>query len=125
MNCSINATSGSGYYKTAEKELIETYELSQQELDRIYKGKIIQKIRGELIRKHKKIKKYRESGAGRHLQYIDSKILEACMLKLVERDIPFMAIHDSLGVRKRDKKQVTEIMRLKYQDEMGREIGVG
>src|SRR6185369_656060 len=69
--------------------------------------------------KHAEISKYFYSGCGIGLQKKDSQIAESVMLKLAERDMPVLCVHDSFIVRRDHEEALIDAMNSAVHDMYG------
>ena len=67
-------------------------------------------LRKAMVKAHPQVKEYLSSDIGIKLMRKDSDIIVAVMLKLVDEDIPFLPVHDSVICRKRDEGRVKQVM---------------
>ena len=74
---------------------------------------------------HPRIAKYVHSGRGRELQYLDSKITEGILMKMTNKGIPCLPVHDSYIVPKQYENQLKEVMVDEYQALLGFEPVIG
>ncbi len=68
---------------------------------------------------HPQIAKYIHADAGVKLQYLDSQITEAILLRMTEQDIPCLPIHDSYIVPAQHEKLLLMAMMEEYRKVMG------
>jgi hypothetical protein len=68
---------------------------------------------------HHRIANYIHSEKGRTLQYLDSQITEAILMRMTGQDIPCLPIHDSYIVPAQYEEQLLEAMMVEYRQVMG------
>jgi hypothetical protein len=74
------------------------YGLKKAELQQL--GLTKQELRERLERRHPRLKKYFHSGIGLEMQFVDSQIAEAVMLRMLDLGHVCLPIHDSFIVRR-------------------------
>lgn len=74
--------------------------------------------------KHRPIAKHFNSGIGLKLQRVDADIAELVMLRMMQRDILVLPIHDSFISWIGQRDNVIKEMKLAYRERMKAEIGV-
>ena len=68
------------------------------------------RLRKAMVAAHPLVKEYLSSDIGVKLMRKDSDIIVAVMLKLVDKSIPFLPVHDSIICRKSDSDRVRTVM---------------
>jgi hypothetical protein len=77
------------------------------------------KLSDMVIKSHKKIEKYFNTGIGVQLQYRDSKIAEAILKHFTRKKIVCLCIHDSFIVQSQYREELIEVMKIEYKKGMG------
>ncbi|RWK22307.1 MAG: hypothetical protein EOR43_17205 [Mesorhizobium sp.] len=72
-----------------------------------------------ILEKHRPIAGYFRSGEGIRLQRLDSDIAEDVILRMMERGIPVLPIHDSFIVEEEHADELSAVMLDAYQKRMG------
>ncbi|MER9328980.1 hypothetical protein [Mesorhizobium sp. M0488] len=82
-------------------------------------------LREAIMAKHKPIAKFFGSGEGIRLQRLDSDIAADVMIRMIEKGIPVLPIHDSFIVAEGHDNELSEIMLSAYRQRMaGRTISL-
>jgi len=113
LNILINAESWQKGIK-ALRDKFPRHKLPVQIRDFDYKS-----IVDLFLAKHPPLEKYFGSGAGVHLQYLDSQIAEKAMLILAKKGIPALPMHDSFIVTRRHRQDLEKAMNDAIQDLAG------
>ena len=79
----------------------------------------VTKIKKILFRMHPLLKRVIKSGIGLEFQYLDSRIAEQVMLKLVDQNIPCLPVHDSFIVPRHQSGELRKAMEQAYIDIVG------
>jgi hypothetical protein len=60
--------------------------------------------------KHQPIARLFNSGIGLDMQFLDSEIANRVLMKMIDKEMPVLPIHDSFVCKKQDEKGLREIM---------------
>ena len=74
---------------------------------------------------HSPIKEYLLSGKGLELQYLDSKIMENILGRMVKENIPSLPVHDSVICPQQHEDFLKQVMTEEYEKVMGFEPVIG
>ncbi len=83
------------------------------------KDTTLKPLLARVIEAHPQIAHHIHTGAGVKLQYLDSQITEAILMRMTEQDTPCLPIHDSYIVPAQYEKQLLEAMMEEYRQVMG------
>jgi hypothetical protein len=96
------------YVNAALNDVDNKYRLSSVKLKLL--GVTFSKLRKLVAQRHYQVAHHFHSGIGLHLQFIDSQIAEAVMLRFAEKNEAVLPIHDSFIVRAGLESQLATVM---------------
>jgi hypothetical protein len=93
------------------------YKLSSEQIEVI--GMNTADLESLVIKKHPVIKNIKGKGHGLRYQFIDSQIAEKVMMKLLDKDILCLPVHDSFICQERHLSELKKAMKQSYKEVLG------
>jgi len=93
------------------------YKLSSEQIETL--GMNTAQLEAAVLKKHPIINNIKGKGHGLRYQFIDSQIAEKVMMKLLDKDILCLPVHDSFICQERHLSQLKKVMKQSYKEVLG------